>query len=225
MIKAILFDCDGVLMDTERLASKVNIELLAESGLPLTYEQSRRHLTGKSSDAVRQWLENHFEVELEDWHARQEEWQRRFRTGFEKMLPLMPGVNRMFEQLELPIAVVSNSGIDELHYKIETTGLDRFIPSHLRFSAQELNMPKPAPGSYLKAAEQLNIAPEHCIVIEDSVIGATAGLQAGMRVWGFTADSDEQALISTGVHQCFDHMNQLLNMVQQHNQQTVTNKR
>jgi len=221
MIKAILFDCDGVLMDTERLASQVNIELLAESGHKLTYEQSRLHLTGKSSDGVRVWLENHFGIELNDWVDRQDEWQRRFRVGFEKSLPLMPGVHQMFEQIELPVAVVSNSGINELNYKIETTGLDRFIPGHLRFSGQSLNMPKPEPGSYLKAAEHLNIAPEHCIVIEDSIIGATAGLNAGMRVWGFTADSDEQALITTGVHQCFDHMDQLSNMVQINNKQKL----
>lgn len=213
MIKAILFDCDGVLMDTERLANEINVELLNESGIELSYDDCRRYLTGKTGDGVRLWLEERFQIRIHNWEDRQEEWSRRFRESFSETKPLMPGAVAMFEQLDLPVAVVSNSGLDELHYKFETTGLDRFIPSQLRFSGQQLNMPKPEPGAYLKAASDLGFEPEHCVVIEDSVIGARAGINAGMRVWGFTADADEESLMDAGVHQCFEHLSQLDSLI------------
>lgn len=217
MIKAVLFDCDGVLMDTESLASEVNVELLAESGYVLTYEECRQYLTGKSADGVKAWLEHYFDIELTDWSERETEWQKRFRERFEQSKPLMPGAVSMFEQLQLPRAVVSNSGISELHYKFEKTGIDVFIPEDCRFSGQQLNMPKPAPDSYLAAAKRLDVSPEHCLVIEDSPIGAQAGLAAGMTVWGFTADADEQLLKDTGVPFCFDQMEQLPQLIKKYN--------
>ena len=217
MIKAILFDCDGVLMDTERMANEINAELLQQAGIPMTYEDCRMHLTGRTEAGVKAWLEDNFQGQVGDWDAASLIWNQRFRQRVKDTKPVMPGAESMLASLSLPFAVVTNAGWDDMNFKFEATGLDRYFAADLRFSGQALNMPKPHPGAYLAAASKLDILPEHCVVIEDSIIGAQAGLNAGMQVWGFTADAKESDLVGIGVHRCFERLDQLRDMVENAN--------
>lgn len=222
MIQAILFDCDGVLMDTERMANEINAELLQLAGIPMTYNDCRQHLTGRTESGVRQYIAEHFTGKGPDWDAESHKWKLRFRQQVQATQPIMPGAVRMLEALTLPYAVVTNAGFDDMNFKFDVTDLGRFFHPELRFSGQHLNMPKPNPGAYLAAARKLGIAPQHCVVVEDSTIGVQAGLNAGMQVWGFTGDASETTLVAAGVHRCFNHLDQLIGLVDYTNDTKMT---
>ena len=219
MIAAVLFDCDGVLLDTERLANEINAELLREAGIPMTYKECRSQLSGKSDDQVRQWLQNKYGFLPSTLEAGATEWSERFVVGVQKLKPVMPGAKELLANMTLPYAVVTNSSGGELTFKFQETEMDPYFPDHLRFSGIDLNMPKPAPGAYLSAAEALGVAPENCLVIEDTVTGVTAGKNAGMTVWGFSIETDEQVLLEAGCERCFNHLNQLLELIETENTQ------
>ena len=222
MIQAILFDCDGVLMDTERMANEINAELLQLAGIPMTYDDCRQHLTGRTEMGVRQYIAENFAGKGPDWDAESQKWNARFRQQVQETQPVMPGAVRMLEALTLPYAVVTNAGFDDMNFKFDVTPLGPFFNPELRFSGQALNMPKPDPGAYLAAARKLGIAPQHCVVVEDSVIGVQAGLNAGMQVWGFTADANETTLLTAGAHRCFNHLDQLIGLVDYTNNTKMT---
>lgn len=222
MIQAILFDCDGVLMDTERLANEINAELLQLAGIPMSYDDCRKHLTGRTESAVRQFIAENFAGSDPDWDLDGKKWKARFRQQVQETQPVMPGAVAMLASLTLPYAVVTNAGFDDMNFKFDVTPLGPFFHPELRFSGQALNMPKPEPGAYLAAAQKLGVAPQHCVVVEDSIIGIQAGLNAGMQVWGFTADANEAALLTAGAHRCFSHLDQLIGLVGNTNNIKIT---
>lgn len=209
MIQAVLFDCDGVLMDTERLAHKINAELLRESGSDIAYEDHIAELHGKTTDGVREWLEQQTGEKITDWPEREAVWMKRFHQALLQVKPLMPGIEQLLQDIQVPIAVVSNSGADNLLYKIKNTGLERYFSERQQFSAADLKVAKPHPGGYLAAAESLGVKPENCIVIEDAVIGVHAGVAAGMTVWAYAHDVSAEELKQAGAARCFEHLSQV----------------
>ena len=186
MIEAVIFDCDGVLVDSEVLALEVELGALAEIGLEYSRPEFVARFTGRSNDAFFALLE-------EDSLARRglalpdgfrDACHAKYHAAYERLAEV-PGARAAVASVTLPKAVASSSTREALGEKLRMTLMwDLFAP-HI-YSADHVVHAKPAPDLFLHAADALRIAPSACLVLEDSTNGVLAGRAAGMRVWGFS---------------------------------------
>jgi HAD superfamily hydrolase (TIGR01509 family) len=185
-LKAVIFDCDGVLIDSEVIAVEVETALLAEHGLHYEIPEFVARFMGMSDKAFYAALSADSLSRLgralpTDFKARVDAGKRLLN---EQKLAAVAGIEFAVARLSLPKAVASSSEIHHLDYKLRKTGLwDLFAP-HI-YSADCVTYAKPAPDLFLHAANALDVDPSDCLVIEDSVNGVKAALAANMRVWGF----------------------------------------
>ncbi len=176
----VIFDCDGVLVDSERLAVRTEAEILSGLGWPLTEADIVERFVGRSAAYMHQEIERHLGLSV-DWDA---EFEPRYREVFERELVAVPGVMEALDEITTPMCVASSGSHDKMRFTLGKTGLfDRF--DGRIFSVDEVEHGKPAPDIFLFAAENMGAAPGRCAVIEDSVSGVTAGLAAGMAVFAF----------------------------------------
>jgi HAD superfamily hydrolase (TIGR01509 family) len=190
MISAIIFDCDGVLVDSEVLAKEVELAVLGELGLHYDPHEFTIRFMGRSDKAF-------FELLDADSRARlgrpigeeiRGPMKARYHKAVEERLTEVPGAARAVASVRHAKAVASSSTVRGLDLKLRRTGLwDHFAP-HV-YSAEHVIHAKPAPDLFLHAAKALDVVPAACLVIEDSVNGVLAGRAAGMRVWGFGGGS------------------------------------
>jgi HAD superfamily hydrolase (TIGR01509 family) len=186
MTKAVIFDCDGVLVDSEVLAQKVDLAALAEIGLDYDHDEFSARFLGMSYNA-------YFSALQRDSFVRhgcalppdfRETCRARYTALAEEHLAEVPGALEAVRTVRHPKAVASSSTRPALEKKLKRTGLwDHFAP-HI-YSADHVANAKPAPDLFLHAAQALDLPPEDCLVLEDSANGVTAARAAGMRVWGF----------------------------------------
>ncbi|MTI22730.1 HAD family phosphatase [Fulvivirga sp. RKSG066] len=181
MIKQIIFDCDGVLVDTEITAAQVVIDTLAEYNIPLTKDEYLKKYTGSTfSGTFKKLLSN---LSIEQIHDIVERCERRV---YEELQPIK-GMAEVVSSLSLPVAVVSNSYLWQVDKALKVSGISESIAN--RYSSEQVENPKPAPDVYLLAAERTGYNPKECLVIEDSKSGVTAASAAGMTVIGFLGGS------------------------------------
>jgi HAD superfamily hydrolase (TIGR01509 family) len=184
----VIFDCDGVLVDSERLSHQVLREMLAEHGVVLEFDDTVRRFIGCSySVGVERMagLLGH-----EPGEAFLAELLRRTQLAFQASLTTVPGVVQLLDRLQasgpLPYCVASNGGHDKLRFTLGHTGLlPRFVGRI--FSADDVAQPKPAPDLFLHAARALGALPQHTTVVEDTPTGVRAAKAAGMRAIGYCA--------------------------------------
>jgi HAD superfamily hydrolase (TIGR01509 family) len=183
----LIFDCDGVLVDSEIIYCAVETEFLAEIGLtydPVEYDSRFKGLNGRDyMAAVRQDYATRYSDPFPGDFA-----DRLYTEMYRRMeneLQVIDGIHALLGEHRGPRAVASSSALDRLHWKLAKTKLAAFFGEHV-FSGEQVENGKPAPDLFLKAAGSLGTAPEDCIVIEDSRNGVKAGVAAGMTVWGFT---------------------------------------
>jgi HAD superfamily hydrolase (TIGR01509 family) len=183
-LAAVIFDCDGVLVDSEKLALEVELEVLA--GLGLTFERDDYVLRfmGLSTDAFHVAIEQESLKRLGRSVAAEVRGSERLRQVMIEHLTEVPGAVEAISALKQPKAIASSGSRAGLERKLKQTGLwDHFVP--YVFSADHVANAKPAPDLFLHAAAALGVAPETCLVLEDSVNGVIAAKAAGMTVWGF----------------------------------------
>ncbi|SEU22966.1 HAD family hydrolase [Stigmatella erecta] len=178
----IIFDCDGVLIDSEILAAGVHADLLTEMGLAITQEEVITRFTGLTHEQISTLLAQQLGRPLpEDYRQRTlVELDRRM----EGVKPIA-GVHAMLDQLTGPRCVCSNSSSARLQLSLTATGLWERLAPHI-FSAPEVGRSKPAPDVYLHAAKAFGVSPAKTLVVEDSAHGVSGAVAAGMRVIGFT---------------------------------------
>lgn len=191
---AIIFDCDGVLVNSEALVIDVERRFLADLGLVYDDVEYLTRFVGTS--------ETDFVTALQADHADRgtgrfpDDFLERVRAvcseRFTTELRAVEGVEPLLASLDRPKAVASSSTIRSLERKLSLTGLARWFGGHV-YSAEHVTRGKPAPDLFLHAAERLGVRPADCVVIEDSVHGVQAGVAAGMRVWGFTGGGHADA--------------------------------
>ena len=185
-VSAILFDCDGVLADSEILAHEIEIEALAEIGLTYDYAHFCERFMGLSYPAFFAALEEDALARL-GRSVRSEiepQMHTRYLTAMRERLKEVPGARFCVSGLSHKKAVASSSTGEALELKLRKLQLwDHFAP-HI-YCAEHVPHAKPAPDIFLHAAKALAVAPQECLVIEDSVNGIVAARAAGMRVWGF----------------------------------------
>ncbi|MBZ9994296.1 HAD family hydrolase [Mesorhizobium sp. BH1-1-4] len=184
--KLVIFDCDGVLIDSEFLGCKVVSEALATIGHHITVEEVVRRFTGISFNEMCRILREEKGInpppELEDLI------KKNVQAAFETDLKAIEGAADFVSQLGIPYCVASSSAPSKLRLGLEITGLLHAFEPNV-FSATLVPNGKPAPDIFLYAAKQMGVAPGDAIVVEDSIAGVTAGVSAGMRVIGFVGGS------------------------------------
>jgi HAD superfamily hydrolase (TIGR01509 family) len=209
-IRLVIFDCDGVLVDSEPVANRTFAEMLQELGLTLTQEQMFDNFVGFSISHCMQVVERMLGRAVpEDFVSTLQ--QRTF-EAFAKELRAMPGIEHALDRLGVPFCVASSGDHTKMRTTLGLTGLLPRFEGRL-FSVTQVARGKPAPDVYLFAARECGVAPEHCIVVEDTPPGVMAGLAAGMNVLGFTAHTPASKLRAAGAPRLFDDMSALPELV------------
>ncbi|MFG3412788.1 HAD family hydrolase [Streptomyces althioticus] len=191
----VIFDNDGVLVDSEPLSNRHLAAYLTELGHPTTYEDSIRDYMGSAMHRVHDLIEERtgqrLPADFDDvFHAR-------VFAAFERELKPVPGVADVLEQLTadgVPYCVASSGSHERIRVGHRAAGLDRFFDDARIFSSQDVGRGKPAPDLFLYAAERMGTASERCVVVEDSPLGVQAAVAAGMDVYGFTAMTPAEKL-------------------------------
>jgi HAD superfamily hydrolase (TIGR01509 family) len=185
----IIFDCDGVLVDSEVLSCRCLSKVLAGYGIDLGLDQALDLFLGRSMTAVAEHYEalgcpipEQFSAEL----------TAGVRAAFTSALRPIEGVNSVLEGLQIPHCVASSSDVDRVSLSLSLTGLAPHFDNRL-YTSQMVERGKPAPDLFLYAAERMQVDPRRTLVIEDSISGVEAGKAAGMTVWGFVGGSHYQS--------------------------------
>lgn len=204
----VIFDCDGVLVDTETLANRRLSAWLSESGYAIGYEECRRVFCGRSMKSVQDEVEASG-VMLGDFVER---WYRELPGLFEEGLEAVPHVETAVLALQdagIRWCVASSANVEKMHLTLGRTGLLPHFEDVL-FSASMVERGKPFPDLFLHAARTMGFAPEACVVVEDAVPGVEAARAAGMRVFGYHGDplTNRDGLAATGAI-LFDDMRRL----------------
>nr|WP_297458896.1 HAD-IA family hydrolase [uncultured Halomonas sp.] len=187
-METLIFDCDGVLVDSESIAEAVIVERLGEWLPDIQPAVMLRQALGMTTAAI---LEH---IERRSAHALPDDALVRIESAIEarleRELQAIEGVIEAVAELHLPLAIVSNSSRRRVRASLASTGLsDTLLGEAPLFTADQVANPKPAPDVYLLAARSLNSEPRDCLVVEDSVSGVTAAYSAGMTVIGFIGAS------------------------------------
>jgi len=195
----VIFDNDGVLVDSEPISNKVLADYLTELGHVTSYEEACRDYMGAAVHRVH-------EVVLERSGQRlpadfDEVLHRRVFEAFQRELTPVPGVASVLEKLAadgVPYCVASSGSHERIRVALRKTGLYEHFDEERIFSADDVGRGKPAPDLFLYAARQLGVCPERCVVVEDSALGVEAAVAAGMDVYGFAARTPAERLRSAG---------------------------
>ncbi len=197
-MKAVIFDCDGVLVDSEWLASRVEAELLRELGLKLSIEEVHELFLGKTVAGVL----NIVAARSGSTPSPEFTYNWAFATAhaFMRELKPIPYVRAALEELRgrCPLAVASQSPLARVRLSLEVTGLAQFFGEHVYVTTM-VPKPKPAPDIYLLAASRLGVAPGDCVVVEDSPAGAAAARGAGMHAIGYAPGATADAMRANGI--------------------------
>lgn len=211
---AVLFDCDGVLVDSESITNRVLCTMLNESGWAITQEECTRDFIGKTVRSQAAVIEAHTGKPLTDaWMA---EFYERRNAALKAELVAIEGALQAVEQTHVlcqgRIAVASGADRAKVEMQLQQVGMAPYFEGRV-FSGHELPRSKPFPDVYLAAAAALNADPARCLVIEDTVTGVQAGVAAGATVWGyFPADqghASAEQLLQAGAACVFGHMGDL----------------
>jgi HAD superfamily hydrolase (TIGR01509 family) len=194
-----IFDCDGVLVDSEPISNGVLAEMLGEEGLQMTVAQARATFQGLLLRDIRALAEERLGRPLPaDWIERYEIVRaERFRRELAPVAGAAEAV-RTVASADVAVCVASQGTLAKTRFTLGLTGLRELFDEQALFSAESVPRGKPAPDLFLHAAATMEVQPQHCVVIEDSATGVAAGVSAGMRVLGFCADSDADALAGAG---------------------------
>lgn len=200
--RAVIFDCDGVLVDSEKLALAVELEVLAELGLTFERDDYVLRFMGLSTDAFHAAIDEEAQKRLGRSIAADVRGSERLRQVMIAHLTEVPGALQAVAALSLPKAIASSGSRTGLERKLKQTGLWEHFAPHV-YSADHVANAKPAPDLFLRAAQSLGMQPADCLVLEDSVNGVIGAKAAGMTVWGFLGgghahDRLGARLLSTG---------------------------
>jgi len=207
----VIFDCDGVLVDSERVTNLVFAELLGELGLRYTLEDMFEHFVGSSMPQCLVKIEAALGRPVpEDFVAT---YQKRRNIALERDLQPVAGIHAVLDALTLPTCVASSGAHDKMRLTLGLTGLWPRFEGRI-FSVTDVERPKPAPDVFLHAAKTLGFDPSVCVVIEDSPTGVTAGIAAGMTVLGFSKHMPAGRLRAAGAHHCFEDMSALPQLIE-----------
>ena len=190
-LKCIIFDCDGTLVDSEAITNQVIAEMASELGIEMSGEEASATFGGKTLDGVVYKMRELSGNDLpNDWLPRL---IQRVNESWESKLRPVKGVKELLEKIKIPICVASNGEPMHVRHSLRLTKLYDFFDENI-FTASEVSKPKPSPELFLYAAKKMGFVPSECAVIEDSVTGVNAAVNAEMEVYGIINNlfSEEQ---------------------------------
>ena len=191
----VIFDCDGVLVDSEAIVIEIEAALLTDAGFPMSVDDVAERCVGLSYPDMMALLNREFGKPVPEELAQQI--QQDALAAFPGQLRAVDGIRALLADLTLPRCVASSSNIDRILLSLGLTSLDSHFEVDHIFSAQMVERGKPAPDLFLLAAERMGVAPDRCIVIEDSPHGVTAARAAGMDVVGFVGGGHARPSLRT----------------------------
>ncbi len=196
MPKLIIFDCDGVLVDSEPLSNRVIAEFMTEIGIPMTTEEAIQLFAGGSLQRVNDFILSKTGQPAPD--GIEDIYRERSYALFQKELQPIEGIQEALETINFERCVASNGPLHKMKLNLKITGLSAYFGEDL-FSAYEVGFWKPDPRLFLHAAEKMGYPPDKCIVIEDSIHGIQAARSAGMQVLGYSRSEYGHQLENNGV--------------------------
>ncbi|MEV0257574.1 HAD family hydrolase [Streptomyces sp. NPDC050732] len=208
----VIFDNDGVLVDSEPLSNTVLAAYLTELGHPTSYEESLRDYMGGAVHRVHDLILERSGQRLPDDFD--DVFHGRVFAAFERELQPVEGAVDVLEKLAgdgVPYCLASSGSHERIRVGHRKAGLDKWFDEGRIFSSQDVGRGKPAPDLFLHAAERMGVAPEKCVVVEDSPLGVQAAVAAGMDVLGFTAMTPAERL--TGATKLFGDMRELVDLL------------
>lgn len=214
----LIFDCDGVLVDSEPLSMKVDVQILAENGITMSEDEAHHRFVGKTFAAMLDEMAREFGVRFPEGASGQKD--LRLLELYETDLRAVDGITAALEALgPQQFSVASNSPLERVAAALRISGLSRFFGNRIT-TFEHVARGKPEPDVFIEAARRAGYAPQDCIVVEDSVTGVTAAHRAGCVVLGFTGTHPhpaEQAgkLLAAGSAAAFAHMDELPALVAQ----------
>ncbi|KJC40467.1 hydrolase [Bradyrhizobium sp. LTSP885] len=185
----VIFDCDGVLVDSEELSCRCLSDALGQIGVEMSTEQALKLFLGRSTAAVMEYCRSAGRSVPENFLT---DLAGRVRETFRSQLKPIQGVGAVLAELSLPHCVASSSDLERVRFSLELTGLAAYFGQRL-YTSQMVRRGKPAPDLFLHAAGEMGCEPRRTLVIEDSVSGAMAAKAAGMKVWGFVGGAHYRA--------------------------------
>ncbi|MDK1347330.1 HAD family hydrolase [Streptomyces sp. 378] len=208
----VIFDNDGVLVDSEPISNRLLAAYLTELGHPTSYEESIRDYMGSAMHRIHELVLERTGQRLPE--SFDDVFHARVFAAFERELVAVAGASDVLEKLTadgVPYCVASSGSHERIRVGHRATGLDRWFDEGRIFSSQDVGRGKPAPDLFLYAAERMGVAPGRCVVVEDSPLGVRAAIAAGMNVHGFTAMTPAEKL--TGATHLFSDMAELTDLL------------
>ncbi len=193
--RLVIFDCDGVLVDSDRISLRVQAERISALGLEMSYEDCVRDFLGLGMPATLRILTERLGSPLPpDWES---DLDVAVKDAFRAELRPIPGIEQALDQIDLPTCIASSGSHKKMRLTLGLTGLwDRF--SGRIYSGEEVRQGKPAPDLFLHAASRMSTPPRHCVVVEDSPFGVIAARAAGMPALGYVPEGDAGRLAHEG---------------------------
>ena len=182
-IDAVIFDCDGTLVDSETISLRVLVDFVSEFGLEIPHQEALDRWAGGELPVVFGEIEQRLGHKLPEDFL--EQFRKRQLSALETEVIPVEGAPQLLESMTVPFCVASNAPANKVRLCLKTTKLDRFFETSRIFSAYDIEKWKPEPDLFLMAAEQMKVTPSKTAVIEDSRFGVEAGLRAGMQVFAF----------------------------------------
>jgi HAD superfamily hydrolase (TIGR01509 family) len=209
--QAVLFDCDGVLVDSEAITCGALRDMLDENGWRLELAECMAHFVGHTVRSRAALIEAHTGKPLTD--AFMDEFYRRRNIRLENEITAIEGIHdavrHVHERCEGRIAVASGADRYKVEMMLQRVGLAQFFEGRI-FSGHEMPRSKPFPDVYLAAAVHLQVDPANCLVVEDTSVGIAAGVAAGSTVWAYAPPAaPTDVLVNAGAAHVFSHMSQL----------------
>ena len=207
--KCIIFDCDGVLVDSEPIGNQVLVDMANGYGADIDLDYAFKHFKGGSIYTCRDKIQALVNQPLsQDFIA---EYRRRSYNAFKEQIQPVEGVKEVIESLSIPFCVASSGPTEKIHLNLELTGLLPYFEDNI-FSCYTIEKWKPEPDVFIWAAKTMGFKPEDCVVIEDSLTGIQAAKAGGFDVFGFTAHDYNNELVAEATT-TFNSMEKLLELI------------
>jgi HAD superfamily hydrolase (TIGR01509 family) len=207
--KCLIFDNDGVLVDSEAISNKIIVEMAGEAGVEIDMEYAMKYFSGVSLKSTIDYIKSHAKVSLPDDF--EPEFRRRTFEAFRKDLKPVKGVVELLDKISVPCCVASSGPMEKLVLSLTTANLIHKFENSI-FSSYTIGIWKPDPGIFLYAAEKMGFKPHECAVIEDSIAGVKAAKAGGFDVFGYVSHGNRHELESLGAIP-FDDMAGLYDML------------
>ena len=208
-VNLVIFDCDGVLVDSERITNIVFAEMLNELGIPVTLEDMFEQFVGNSMSYCLQSIKGLLGKPVPEEFV--PEYIDRTAIALSKNLKAVDGITEVLNELRIPYCVASSGTHEKMQMTLGITNLLSYFEGKI-FSVTEVQRGKPYPDVFLYAAERMGVQPDNCVVVEDTPIGVRAGLAAGMKVFGYAKLTPAHKLEQEGAI-IFRDMQQLPNLL------------